>query len=293
MSKRVIPSWLQWTCIAVVSWGVWAVLSKLPGDAITAGQSQALSTLGMLPMLPLLRRARLRGVSMKGVLFALTGGIVSCLGNLAFYESLLLGEKVAAVVPLTALYPLVTILLAMLVLRERMNLVQTAGMVLSFVAIWLFNIPDDRGWLSPTVVHVVLPIVLWGLSGFLQKFATNHLPADTASLLYLGAFVPIGIFLALQDPWPATIPVRIWVPVLGIGFFLAFGNFAMLVAFAGGGKAAIIAPLGSLYPVISVPIAVLVLGEKVGPREIAGIVIALISVAALSFERTPGKPPAN
>jgi len=54
----MIPPSLQWTFVAMLSWGVWAVLSNLPGDAITAGQSQALSTLGLLPMLPLLKGAQ-------------------------------------------------------------------------------------------------------------------------------------------------------------------------------------------------------------------------------------------
>lgn len=145
MSKQLIPLWLQWTFVSMFSWGIWAVLSKLPGDAITAGQSQALSTLGMLPMLFLWRRAAFRGASTRGLLLALAGGIVSCLGNMAYYDALARGGKVATVVSLTALYPLVTIVLAVLVLRERLNRVQTAGMVLSFVAIWLFNIQNDGG----------------------------------------------------------------------------------------------------------------------------------------------------
>lgn len=142
------------------------------------------------------------------------------------------------------------------------------------------------------MVYALLPIVLWGLSGFLQKVATNHLSADTAAVIYLASFVPVGIFLALREPWPDAISASVSVAVLAMGFFLAFGNFAMLAAFARGGKAAIIVPLGSLYPVVAVPVAVLFLRENVGLREIAGIVIALASVAALSFEKASGNPPA-
>jgi EamA domain-containing membrane protein RarD len=53
----------------------------------------------------------------------------------------------------------------------------------------------------------------------------------------------------------------------------------------------VIAPLGSLYPIISVPIAVLFLQEKVGQREIIAIICALASVAALSWEAPPAKQP--
>jgi drug/metabolite transporter (DMT)-like permease len=283
-----MPAWLTWTMLALLSWGVWAALSKLLGEALSPEQSQVLSTIGMLPIflpLALSRRATLRGASRRGVFLALLGGIVTCLGNVAYYSALARGGKVATVVSLTALYPLATVLLAVLILKERLNRIQLAGVALSLVAIWLFNIQGD-GFLSATVVFAILPILLWGLSGFLQKVATNHLSAETAALVYLSAFLPVGLVLALtmRDSWPDVIPFRTWALVLALGFFLAFGNFAILGAFARGGKAAVIAPLGSLYPLVSVPIAVLFLRERIGLREIIGIAFALVSVAALSWE---------
>jgi transporter family protein len=209
---------------------------------------------------------------------------VSCLGNLAYYAALARGEKVATVVSLTALYPLTTILLAVSFLRERLNKIQLTGIGLSFVAIWLFNIQGDGGLFSRTVAFAIGPILLWGLSGFLQKVATNLLSTEAAAFVYLGAFVPVAIFLAWRYPWPETMTPRVWTVVLALGFFLAFGNFALLAAYSQGGKAAILAPLTGLYPVISVPLAVLLLGEKIGQREIIGITAALISVVALSIE---------
>ncbi|HZJ15511.1 MAG TPA: DMT family transporter [Chthoniobacteraceae bacterium] len=286
-----MPRWLTWTFIALLSWGIWAVLCKLLGNALSAEQSQALSTLGMLPIfVPLLlsKNVSLRDSPRKDLFLALMGGMVTCLGNVAYYAALGRGQKVATVVSLTALYPLVTILLAVILLRERLNGVQMGGIALSFVAIWMFNIQDGGGLLSPAIVYAVLPIVLWGLSGFLQKLATNRLSAETAALVYLSAFIPVGIFFAMRAPWPTTLTPRIWIVVLVLGFFLAFGNFAILAAFAHGGKAAVITPLGGLYPVVSVPIAVWLLHERVGAREIVAILCALAAVAALCWESAPG-----
>ena len=288
-----MPAWLTWTFVALVSWGIWAVLAKLLGNALTGAQSQALSTLGILPILTALvlsRRVSLREASRKGLLLALAGGVVTCLGNVAYYAAVGRGDKVATVVSLTALYPLTTILLAVLILRERLNGVQLTGIVLSFVAIWLFNIQASGELLSATVAYALLPIFFWGLSGFLQKVATNHLASEAAALVYLSAFIPVGVFFAATEPWPGAIAPRTWVLVLALGFFLAFGNFAILAAFARGGKASVIAPLGSLYPMISVPIAVLFMRESVGKREIIAIGCALASVAALSWEAPPPKP---
>ena len=283
----MMTPWLLWTLLAVLSWGIWAVLAKWLGDALTAEQSQAVSTLGLIPILVPLAwssAASLRAASRKGLLLAFLGGAITCLGNIAYYSAIARGEKVATVASITAISPLVTVLLAVLLLRERLNRVQLCGMALSFVAIWLFNIRNERGLLSGTLVYALLPILLWGSSGFLQKLATNHLSGEVAALVYLGAFVPVGIFFALRSPWPDVIAPRVWGIASALGFFIAFGNFAVLAAFARGGKAAVIAPLSNLYPVIAVPVAVLFLREQVGAREFAAIAAALASVAALSWE---------
>src|SRR5262245_25093216 len=102
-----MKAWLAWTFAALFSWGIWAVLAKMLGNALTAGQSQALSTLGMLPIfVPLAwswRRTRTEAATGRGWLLALAGGAVTCLGNVALYHAIARGEKVASVVSLTAL----------------------------------------------------------------------------------------------------------------------------------------------------------------------------------------------
>jgi transporter family protein len=93
------------------------------------------------------------------------------------------------------------------------------------------------------------------------------------------------VFFLLQSPLPAQISTTTWLLVIAQGFFLALGNFAVLAAFADNGKASIVTPLAALYPLISVPIAIGLLGERVTVREAAGIALALLSVVALSYEK--------
>jgi len=284
--------WLLWTLLAVVCWGVWALLAKLIGDALTPVQQQTLSTLGLLPVMAALgcsKKLTATGNRRRGAIFALGAGLLTCLGNIAYYDVLNRGAKAATVIPLTALYPLVTVLLAVLLLKERLNRIQLAGVGLSFVAIYLFNVQQDSGFFSAWLVVALAPIALWGVSGLLQKLSTNHVSGELSALWFLAAFVPVAVILLAQQPLPLAIAPLTWLLVVLLGFAFAFGNFALLAAFAADGKASVIAPLAGLYPLVSIPVAIVALHERIGWREGCGIVLALASVAALACETPPKK----
>ena len=285
-----MPPWLRWSVLALLSWGVWAIMAKLIGGALSGAHNQALSTLGILPVMLAMgvtRKFSSPGSRRQGMLYALASGAVSCIGNVFYYDALSRGGKAATIVPLTALYPLATILLAILLLKERLNRIQLGGVLVSLIAIYLFNVQREEGFLSRWLVYALAPTALWGAAGFLQKLSTNHISGELSTLWFLAAFIPFGALFLLQSPLPPQITATTWLLVIGQGFFLALGNLAVLVAFASHGKASIITPLTALYPVVSVPIAIFFLGEKISAREAIGILLALASVAALTCESRP------
>ena len=293
----MIAPWLFWTLLALASWGVWALLSKLIGDALSPGQSQALSTIGLVPVIIGLAFSRKLGASgerRRGIVLAFGAGVLTCIGNIAYYGVLNSGAKAATVVPLTAMYPLVTMLLAVLLLKETLNRVQVIGIVLSLIAIYLFNVQQEQRVPSTWLFVAMVPIALWGISGLLQKISTNTISGELSALWFLIAFVPVALFLIIREPFPSRMSLRTWFLVIVLGLTFAFGNFAILLAFASQGKASIIAPLAGLYPLVSIPLAVLALGERIGPREWIAVVVALCAVTAISIEsKTPAAQPAS
>ena len=289
-----MPRWLLWTAAAVVSWGVWAVLAKVIGG-LSGAQSQVLSTVGMVPVILVLLRSKdlaIRPGGRRGVYYALAAGVVSGLGNVPYYDLFGRGGTAATAVSLTALYPVVTIFLAAAFLGERVNRVQAGGLVLSLAAIYLFNVSEEGGLLSGWLAYAFLPLVMWGVAGFLSKLATSHLSGGLAALLVLAGFLAANTALAATVQWPKEVSPRTWGLVAALGFFLAFGNYAVVKAYTGG-KASVITPLAGLYPLVSVPIAVLLLGETVGARAIAGIACAVVAVLALSSESPRDRPAAR
>ena len=286
-----MPRWLLWTVAAVVSWGIWAVLAKLIGGGLTGAQSQVLSTVGIVPVVLALARAKdltVRPGGRRGVYYALAAGIVSGLGNVTYYDLYGRGGTAATAVSLTALYPLVTIALAAAFLGERVNRVQALGLILSLAAIYLFNVSEEGGILSGWLAYAFLPLVMWGAAGFLSKLATGHLSGTLAALLLLAGFLVVNVGLVVAVPWPDEVSPRTWGLVAALGFFLAFGNYAVVQAYTDG-KASVITPLAGLYPLVSVPVALVLLGETVGPRTGVGIGCAVVAVLALSFESPPAR----
>jgi drug/metabolite transporter (DMT)-like permease len=228
----------------------------------------------------------------RGVLLAFASGIISALGNVAYYAAL--GDsKAATMVPLTALYPAVTILLAAPVLKERITPLQVGGMGLSLAAIYLFNPLGEQRGLSAWFLAAVAAIVLWGVTMLLQKMSTDHISAAESAIWFLLAFVPVAVVIVLLRPLPGGVSAKTWAVEAAIGFALGFGNLTILLAFSSGGKAAVLAPLSGLYPVVSIPIAIALLGETVGGREVTGIALALVAVVLLSYTPPPAPTPAS
>lgn len=286
-----MPRWIAWTLLTLISWGIWAILFRLLDEQLSPAHSQAISTLGVLPVLAALGLARdSPGASLNwlGIGLAFGSGIVSCLGNVACYEALN-HAKAATIIPLTALYPVVTVLLAVPLLKERLNLWQWVGIALSLSAIYLFiNAPAESDlvadWKTNELLLPLAAIVLWGVTGLMQKAATNNVSARTTAIWFLVAFVPVAGAILARDPIVADVTLSAWALSIALGFTLALGNFTLMQAFACGGKASIIAPLAGLYPLVSIPIALIGFHERLTWREAAGIVLALAAVVLLSLQ---------
>jgi uncharacterized membrane protein len=294
----MMPRWFIWTLIAILCWGIWAILSKVLGSDLDAAQIQFFSTAGMLPIIALLgmsKSVRQSPHPKAGAGLAFVAGLLGCFGNLAYYRILSGDAKAATVVPLTAMYPLLTIVLAVIFLRERLNWIQVGGVVLSLVAIYLFNVQEEKGFWSPWLVAALVPILFWGFAGFAQKLATLKISGELATLYFLLAFVPFSVVVRYVLPrfglgfWNGVNERTLTLALL-VGLTLALGNFACLVAFAKGGKASIIVPITALYPMISIPIAIFGFGERTNSREAIGIALALLAVLAISIESKAPNP---
>jgi drug/metabolite transporter (DMT)-like permease len=282
--------WFLFAAATMLLWGGWGLVSKPVSSVLSPWQVQVISAAGLLPVIAgLLISRKCRGGTRPGRSFwlAFISGIVASLGNVAYYQALAMGGKAAAVTPLTALYPVVTILMALVLLRERLNWVQGGGIGLSLAALYCFNVAAGTNWLTSWLGFALVPIVLWGGAAFLQKLATAKGSAELVTLGFLVGDLPLSFVAPLLAPMSWELSVQIWGLTVLLGLLFGLGNLTLISAYGIGGKASVVTPMASLYSVVTVPLSVLILGERVGTRELAGIILALVAVACLVRER-PG-----
>ena len=137
-----MSSWVWWSLLALLTWGFWGFFPKMairfmsPQSIIiyevVAGVAIAVVCLFFTGFRP--------ETHPRGILYACLTGVAGLLGGL-FYLFAVARGKVSVIVTLTALYPIITIALAAVLLKEPVSLKQGVGMVLAVLSIILLATP--------------------------------------------------------------------------------------------------------------------------------------------------------
>lgn len=132
--------WLGFSVMALILWGVWGFLSKVATRQLPSESVYLLAICGHGVVLGYIWLSG--GLSLPwhpwALGAALGAGLCMAFGLLFFFKALV-GGAATVVVPLTALYPLVTVVLSWAVLREEMTPRHLAGIALALVAGWLLS----------------------------------------------------------------------------------------------------------------------------------------------------------
>jgi len=140
-----LPPWLLWSLLTIVLWGTWGLVSKIASAGEDAYMNQLLYTAGLVPLIVLVaitvhrEKGAQAGNHAMGIFWAFLTGILGGLGNIAFFQALVGGGKASVVAPVTALFPMVTVLLALLFLKEKLGRSQWLGLALAFAAIYMLS----------------------------------------------------------------------------------------------------------------------------------------------------------
>ena len=131
-------NWLVAAILALCSFGMWGLFTKLSVIHIDSKSALVFQTIGVLLVgiftLSLLDYRPMTNI--KGLSYGILTGVFYGIGCLFYFMAVDKG-KMNTVVTLTALYPLITIFLSCVLLKESINFKQSCGIGCALVAIFL------------------------------------------------------------------------------------------------------------------------------------------------------------
>jgi drug/metabolite transporter (DMT)-like permease len=278
--------WLVYAIVTTLFWGVWGAFIELPekkGFPATLGYS-----VWALTMLPCAAAAlhvadwRLEHDA-RSVLLGSAAGLLGAAGQLVLFEALRRGPAYL-VFPVISLSPAVSVLLAVLLLRETASFRTWIGIALALVAIVLLSYQPKTGdgarrgalWLLLALVV----FLAWGIQAYVLRFANSSMRAESLFFyLALTGLVLVPVAIRMTDfgkgvNWGWSGPgLAALVQVLN-----SIGALSMVYAFRYG-KVIIVSPMiNALAPVLTILISLVL--YRVVPHR---VVVAGMALAALSF----------
>jgi uncharacterized membrane protein len=221
----------------------------------------------------------------RSVVMGSAVGLLGAGGQLILFQALRQGPAYI-VFPIISLYPVLTIFLSLVFLKERTHLRQWIGIVLALIAMFFLSNPQINPVSSSGSEWLVLAIIvffMWALQAFAMKFSNLSMKAESiffymtvTALMLSPAAVAMTDFSSpvnwgFRGPWLAAI----------VQLLNAIGALTLVYALRYG-KAIIVVPMTGLAPVITVIISLIVYGVVPGGILLTGLIIASVAIVLLS-----------
>lgn len=283
--------WLFYSIITTLTWGVWGALIEFPakwGFPDTLGY-----IVWSLTMLPCAGVAlHLAGWKIErsplAIFLGCAVGLTGAAGQLILFRALVSGPAYI-IFPIVSLYPVLTIALSIVLLRERVQFRGKIAIALALVAIGLLSYqppsaagaPESSGWL----VLALLVFVMWGVQAYVMKFANHHMSAEGIYFYMAVTAVALGPIAYFMTDWSKPIEMGFRGPVATAAIQSLNSVGALFLVYAiRYGKAIVVVPMTSLAPVITILISLTLYGVMPHLAVVGGLVVATAAIYLLSLE---------
>jgi len=140
--KTLKEKWFWYSVASAFFWAGFSISARFGSNELPANMMQFVSAFGFLAfgiVLFATRGFRLEP-SKKGAILGTIAGVLLGAGGLALYAAYRGGSNTAVVTTATSLYPMFTVVLAVLFLRERITARQSVGMLFAVAAIVILSL---------------------------------------------------------------------------------------------------------------------------------------------------------
>lgn len=282
--------WLVFALVTTTFWGVWGAFIEITEQAgFPATLGYVVWSLTMIP--PALIALKIAGWKIekdkRSILLGSAIGFLGAGGQLILFHGVSIGPAYI-IFPIIALSPVITVLLSIMILKEKTNGTGWMGIVLALIAIPLLSYqpPDNTAVEGYWWLVLALGVFFaWGVQGFFMKFANETMSAE--SIFFYMAVT--GVLLS-----PIAIGMTDFSQEINWGFkgpYLAaliqvlnsIGALCLVYAYRYG-KAIVVSPLtNAIAPVITIVISLLIYAVFPHTVTLIGMILAIVSTFLLAI----------
>lgn len=282
-------SWLLYAIITTVFWGVWGALIEVPqkaGFPPTLGYIVWAFTMIPCALVAMYLIDWKIEIDKRSVFLGSAIGLLGAGGQLLLFEALLQGPAYI-IFPFISLYPILTILLSVVILKEKTNLLKWIGIGTALVAIYFLSYQepgssDSRGYLW--LVLSLFVFVAWGLQAYVMKFSNETMKAESIFFYMAVTALVLSPFAWWMTDFSQPINWGFKGPYLAALVHVLNSVGALMLVYAlRYGKAIIVVPLTGLAPVITIVLSLILYSVMPGSMLMIGLVFAVIAIAILSL----------
>lgn len=228
--------------------------------------------------------------SIEGILMAILAGVVGALGFVFYIFALRIG-KVSVVSVMTAGYPAVSVILAIMILSDRLTMIQGIAIMMIIFAMLLLSgtegrqtrnadgTPKSRLWLF----WAIMSLLFWGLWAIPSKLAigmigeADYILIDGLTMVVVWA--PLWLYFE-KGRMERDIHKLKYSAFAGV--MASVGTICLFLALSNG-IVSLVTPLTSVYPIVTVLLARFTLKERLIWLQYLAVAIAVTGTVLLAL----------
>jgi len=298
----MMETWIPLSLLTVILCGVSGIISKIVLRSVPSSSLMMASFLIIMPtslflLIAYIWKVGLEGIEFTYVLLGLATAFMANLGFFLYFDALDRGP-LTIVGSVTAAYPVIIIVLAILLLGETLTLLQGAGVTGILVGVvaltYIHGLSGEKTACPPVAIALsIMAFLCWGAWGVMLKTALESLDV----VLYIGlsclvmpfltfAYLRLKgknlfsfgefryLFKASAVSIPAVLAI-ISIEAEQLGFFSE--TFAVST-----GPASLVFPVVASYPVVTIVLAFFLLHERISMKEYLLIALVLAGIIIIS-----------
>lgn len=287
--------WLTYALVTTLFWGVWGAFAGVPAqNGFPDTLTYCVWALTMIPPAVFAMRKVDWDLQYDGksIFLGSLVGLLGAGGQMLLFKALQSGPPYL-IFPLIALSPVITIVLSMLLLKERVRLLGAIGILLALLSLPLFDYSpghEHTTFAAPWFAYALIILLCWGVQAYFMRSANRSMSAESIFFyMMLTGVLLIPFALQLTD-FSQPINYGMSGPWLSaaVQILNSIGALTLVYAFRHG-RAIVVSPLANAgAPLITAIISLLVLGVVPQTLKVAGIVLAFVAATLLAIEPDDG-----